>query len=396
MSDNSAIVMVSTGRIQPGARLFRALNNEEMTELMGSIKNNGILQALLVEKGQDGGYTLLAGFNRLDAAKRLDLAEVPCRIVTANEKVAAIFDTDLIRRNLDLDEKTKMRKKRDEYKKENRNSMAQHLIAEFKNITPYLNENTLQYLCDIPTEEQKRIYNAMPIKIIEDTEKLTQMEKQLQESEKENQRLRDFKAKSEKELKSYEDYKKNYEVLQQTRQKELEKLVDEKRKQLEEEYKDADDKIRIAYEKAKEEVEKNLKDDIESAQAHSQRMSVEVGKKNEEIKILQDEIKKFDQTKNDGEIEKNKLKNRLKLLDNIVSAVASPASVADRCKIIVTEADQVRNTITRLGQDVLLKEKDTRLAIKKHLADVRDIFDEVEKFINSIKPLREEGDEILQ
>ena len=132
MSDNNAIVMVPTGRIQPGARLFRALNEEVMTELMTSIRKNGILQALLVEKEQDGGYTLLAGFNRLDAARRLDLAEVPCRTVTANEKVAAIFDTDLIRRDLGLDEKEKMKGIKDKYEKENRKHMEQYLIPECK------------------------------------------------------------------------------------------------------------------------------------------------------------------------------------------------------------------------------------------------------------------------
>lgn len=396
MSDNSAIVMVPTGRIQPGARLFRALNNEEMTELMGSIKNNGILQALLVEKGQEGGYILLAGFNRFDAARRLDLAEVPCRIVTANEKVAAIFDTDLIRRNLDLDEKKKMKEIKYEYEKENRDRMEQYLIPEYKNIAHYLNENTLQYLCNIPAEEQKHIYNAIPTKVIENTERVDALEKQLLNSDNEIQALHEFKAKTEKELKSYEDYKKNYETLQQAKQKELEKLVDEKRKQLEEEYKDADENIRIAYEKAREEIEKNLKKEIQAVQAHSQRMSLEVNKKNMEISTMKEEMAKFDKTKKDIEIEKNVLKNKVKLMENIVSAVACPKTVADRCKIIVTEADQIRNTITRLGQDVLLKEKDTRLAIKKHLTEVRDIFDEVEKFINTIKPLNKEEDEILQ
>jgi ParB-like chromosome segregation protein Spo0J len=396
MSDDNAIVMVPTGRIQPGARLFRPLNDEEMTELMGSIKNSGILQALLVEKGQEGVYTLLAGFNRLDAARRLNIAEVPCRIIPAYEKVAAIFDTDLIRRNLDLDEKKKMKEIKHEYEKENRDHMVQNLIAEYKNIAHYLNENTLQYLCNIPAEEQKRIYNAMPIKIIEDTERVDALEKQLLNSDNEVQALREFKAKTEKELKSYEDYKKNYEMLQQTKQEELEKLVDGKRKQLEEEYKNADENIRIAYEKAREEIEKNLKKEIEAAQVHSQRMSLEVNKKNIEISNMKEKMEKFDKTKKDIEIEKNVLKNKVKLMENIVSVVACPKTVADRCKIIVTEADQIRNTITRLGQDVLLKEKDTRLAIKKHLTEVRYIFDEVEKFINAIKPLNEEKHETLQ
>lgn len=52
-------------------------DEESLTELANSIKENGIIQPLIVATNNDGSYGLIAGERRLRASKRIGLAEVP-------------------------------------------------------------------------------------------------------------------------------------------------------------------------------------------------------------------------------------------------------------------------------------------------------------------------------
>ncbi|MEI6153882.1 MAG: ParB N-terminal domain-containing protein, partial [Deltaproteobacteria bacterium] len=345
MNENNVIVMVRAESIKLGDRLFKALDEEVMTELMTSIKMSGVFSPLLVEKEQDGIYTLLAGFNRLDAIKRLGITEVPCEIITANNRVAATFDTDLIRRDLSCDEKVEMKKIRVEYERKNRERMEQSLIPAYQGFTKYLSDDTLQYFCSIPAAEQQLFFNAIPEKIVADPVELEKLEKQVQEGDKEIKELREFKTKIEKEKKTFEDYKKKYDELQSTKQNEVDKLVDIKKKELEEVYKDADENVRVAYETAKEEVENILNKEVEEQRVLAVNMSMEVAKRNVEIKAMQEKIDKFEDVKKGIQKEKVKLQNKIDQQKNIVAAVSNPQTIVSRCKLIVMDADHIRNTI---------------------------------------------------
>jgi len=64
-----------------------ALSEPELEELAASIREHGILQPLLVaESGSPGGYTLIAGERRLEAARRAGLSEVPIIVREASDQ----------------------------------------------------------------------------------------------------------------------------------------------------------------------------------------------------------------------------------------------------------------------------------------------------------------------
>ncbi|MCY2964214.1 MAG: ParB/RepB/Spo0J family partition protein, partial [Planctomycetota bacterium] len=59
--------------------------SEALAELVQSIAQHGILQPILVRMC-DGAYQLIAGERRLLAARKVGLAEVPCRVVEMDDK----------------------------------------------------------------------------------------------------------------------------------------------------------------------------------------------------------------------------------------------------------------------------------------------------------------------
>lgn len=57
-----------------------------LDDLAASIREHGVLQPLLVRKLGKGGYELIAGERRLQAAQRAGLAEVPIRVCDVDDK----------------------------------------------------------------------------------------------------------------------------------------------------------------------------------------------------------------------------------------------------------------------------------------------------------------------
>ena len=76
----SAIKVGTNVRTQPG-------NLEELT---ASVKEHGIIQALVVSKTTHG-LELVAGHRRLEAAKQAGLTDVPVRVINADENQIAIL-----------------------------------------------------------------------------------------------------------------------------------------------------------------------------------------------------------------------------------------------------------------------------------------------------------------
>ncbi|MEK7067844.1 MAG: ParB/RepB/Spo0J family partition protein, partial [Patescibacteria group bacterium] len=63
----------------------KRFSDQQMDELVASIREYGIIQPLIVS-GKDGGYELIAGERRLRAAKILNLNKVPAIIRETNEQ----------------------------------------------------------------------------------------------------------------------------------------------------------------------------------------------------------------------------------------------------------------------------------------------------------------------
>lgn len=63
---------------------------EAINELASSIREHGVLQPLLVRE-TDGGFQLVAGERRWQAAQKAGLAKVPCRVVDVIDKTACEY-----------------------------------------------------------------------------------------------------------------------------------------------------------------------------------------------------------------------------------------------------------------------------------------------------------------
>lgn len=67
----------------------RDFDGEKLAELADSIREHGIIQPITVRKLDSGYYQIIAGERRWRAARLAELAEVPVRIVEADDKKAA-------------------------------------------------------------------------------------------------------------------------------------------------------------------------------------------------------------------------------------------------------------------------------------------------------------------
>ncbi|MEJ5226119.1 MAG: ParB/RepB/Spo0J family partition protein [Anaerolineales bacterium] len=82
------VSQVPVARIRPNPRQPRAVfKPEDLAELADSIREHGIIQPLIVTRGEDDDYyTLIAGERRLQAAKQVGLGQVPAIVRTATDQ----------------------------------------------------------------------------------------------------------------------------------------------------------------------------------------------------------------------------------------------------------------------------------------------------------------------
>ena len=79
---NNGVVQVNISEVKPFRNHpFRLYEGERLNEMVESIKIHGILSLVIVLETNDG-YEMLAGHNRLKAAKIAGLSEIPAIIKT--------------------------------------------------------------------------------------------------------------------------------------------------------------------------------------------------------------------------------------------------------------------------------------------------------------------------
>jgi ParB family chromosome partitioning protein len=90
---------------QPRAEISKA----SLKELAASIKANGVIQAILVRPGSDGGYELVAGERRFRAAKMAGLREIPADVREISDEKMLTFALveNLLREDLNAIEEAK-------------------------------------------------------------------------------------------------------------------------------------------------------------------------------------------------------------------------------------------------------------------------------------------------
>jgi len=87
VSSDGGVSQLSTESIQRNPRQPRLhFAESELQELAASIREHGIIQPLIVSKGTDGRFTLIAGERRLQAARKAGLTSVPVVIRQASDQ----------------------------------------------------------------------------------------------------------------------------------------------------------------------------------------------------------------------------------------------------------------------------------------------------------------------
>lgn len=84
------------------AHPFHLYTDEKMQELTDSIREHGVLMPVLVRPLDAGGYEIISGHNRVEAAKRAGLDKVPVTIREMDDDLATIAMVDSNLRQRDI------------------------------------------------------------------------------------------------------------------------------------------------------------------------------------------------------------------------------------------------------------------------------------------------------
>ena len=81
---------------------FKVRQDDDMAEMVESIRKYGVLVPALVRPKEDGGYEMVAGHRRKFAAALADVAEIPCivRNLTDDEATIVMVDSNLQREKI--------------------------------------------------------------------------------------------------------------------------------------------------------------------------------------------------------------------------------------------------------------------------------------------------------
>ena len=118
---------------------FKVLDNEEMDELVASIKENGVLSPVVARPHPEGGYEILSGHRRVHASELAGKDEVPVVIKDLDDDTAVILlvDSNLQREHILPSEKAFAYQMRLEAMKRKAGRPSQENSAQFgQNISP--------------------------------------------------------------------------------------------------------------------------------------------------------------------------------------------------------------------------------------------------------------------
>ena len=102
MEKNNGVSVLSVEKIKPfHDHPFRLYEGERLQDMVESIREHGILNPVIVRK-LNRGYEMLAGHNRLNAAKLAGLAEIPAIVKTElsdEEAYIYVIETNVMQRS---------------------------------------------------------------------------------------------------------------------------------------------------------------------------------------------------------------------------------------------------------------------------------------------------------
>ena len=92
-TNTAQVIQINVNTITPSPFQSRKqFNEEKLVDLAETIKQQGIIQPLLVRQITNNHYELIAGERRLRAGKLAGLSEVPCLVQTIDDATAAMIN----------------------------------------------------------------------------------------------------------------------------------------------------------------------------------------------------------------------------------------------------------------------------------------------------------------
>ena len=89
------IIPMQLSKLKPfSEQPFKVLDNEDMDELIESVKENGVLSPIVVRPHPEGGYEILSGHRRARACERAGITEVPVVVKDLDDDTAVILLVD--------------------------------------------------------------------------------------------------------------------------------------------------------------------------------------------------------------------------------------------------------------------------------------------------------------
>lgn len=299
---------------------FTPLSNGDFMCLVESIKECGILDPLIVAKN-GSHYTILSGHNRFRAAKQLNLTEIPCRIIDSYDPemltLGAIFDTNLIRRELSASEKRHYRKLREkEAERILKSSLRGKLIPE---IAKMLDNNEIDLtiarsISFLGEDKQKELLSVISEKFSVDLSaaELNKLKKEQSKAEEKIQEL--TKALNERE----KDITKLKCELSEAKVRVVEKLEEFNKKKT-----SIPNEINEKYQKEIEDLRNDIKE-----------LSNGIKRKDREIDSLKEERQKIERILKVKEAEVNAAGMQLEFYKKTIRSIFSPDTVMLRFKQI--------------------------------------------------------------
>lgn len=102
VNGKNGIAMLQVNKIQPfHDHPFHLYEGERLEDMVASVKEHGILNPVIVQK-MEGGYEMLSGHNRWNAAKEAGLKEIPAIVktdLTEEEAYVYVIETNLMQRS---------------------------------------------------------------------------------------------------------------------------------------------------------------------------------------------------------------------------------------------------------------------------------------------------------
>jgi len=356
-------------KIVPEENKFEDLDGELFEKLVDSIEKYGILEPLLVSK-ENGNYKLIQGHQRLRAAKKLGFPEVPCQHIEDEETaLGAKYDVNLYRRHLNLEEIIAYEEKKEIEKEEFKSKYS--LIPELEHLENIIPEEFKKALLKLPKEQQRKFYNALPVKYVNEAyeieeqtkqnkEKIQDVTKQIKEKDQEIFELMMKLEKMEEEIERLNEIKnaKKEEINKMVKIK-LEQEKQKLEKQLKTEYSDNEFSIKLdEYKKKlekeyKEKLEKELAKEVEEYRKIAEKHSKEREELKRQFTPLQEEIKRL---KKDLELFKQSEENAKKAEEYTKTSLMKfleQAKTLDTFKILINEMVNLRKKISAY-QDIIV------------------------------------------